>query len=75
MEAGDLVQPLERGLFEEDHIKCELGEALIDENKGRANEYEVTFFKSVGIASQDQFMASLIYDWVVDNNSGIVVSL
>lgn len=43
MEAGDLVQPLERGLFDEDHIKCELGEALIDENKSRANEYEVTF--------------------------------
>jgi ornithine cyclodeaminase/alanine dehydrogenase-like protein (mu-crystallin family) len=52
-EAGDLIQPLEAGLIDRDHIHAELGELVLEQKTGRSRDDQITFFKSVGIAVQD----------------------
>jgi ornithine cyclodeaminase len=56
-EAGDLIQPIRAGLFDESHIHAELGEVVLGHKPGRQSADEITFFKSVGIAVQDAMAA------------------
>lgn len=58
-EAGDLIQPLRLGLFDETHIRGELGEVVLGRIPGRQSEEEITYFKSVGIAVQDALAAQV----------------
>ncbi len=58
-EAGDLIQPIRRGLFGEEHIYAELGEIVLGRKPGRQSPDEITYFKSVGIAVQDAVAAQL----------------
>ncbi len=58
-ETGDLIQPMQAGLFGEDHIRAELGEILLGRKPGRASPDQITFFKSVGVAVQDAVAAQL----------------
>lgn len=56
-EAGDLIQPMRAGLFDESHIYGELGELVLGKIAGRQSADEITYFKSVGIAVQDAMAA------------------
>jgi ornithine cyclodeaminase/alanine dehydrogenase-like protein (mu-crystallin family) len=56
-EAGDLIQPMHAGLFDESHICGELGEVVLRKIPGRQSADEITYFKSVGIAVQDVMAA------------------
>lgn len=56
-EAGDLIQPIRAGLFDESHISGELGELVLGKVHGRQSREEITYFKSVGIAVQDAMAA------------------
>ena len=58
-ETGDLLKPMQAGVFDESHIHAELGEIVLGRNSGRTSETEITFFKSVGIAVQDAMAAQL----------------
>jgi ornithine cyclodeaminase len=58
-EAGDLIQPIRAGLFDETHICGELGEVVSGQLHGRGSPEEITYFKSVGIAVQDAMAAQL----------------
>ena len=58
-EAGDLIQPIEAGLIDWDHIQAELGEVVLGRRPGRCSDVEITFFKSVGVAVQDAFAADV----------------
>lgn len=58
-EAGDLIQPIRAGLFDEAHICGELGEVVSGRISGRQSNEEITYFKSVGIAVQDALAAQL----------------
>ena len=52
-EAGDLLGPMQLGLFPESHFRTELGGILLGRSLGRTSPEEVTLFKSVGVAIQD----------------------
>ncbi len=52
-EAGDLVQPLARGLIQRPHIHAELAELLRGQRSGRTQAGQITLFKSVGTALED----------------------
>jgi ornithine cyclodeaminase/alanine dehydrogenase-like protein (mu-crystallin family) len=52
-EAGDLIQPLQAGLIQRNHIHAELGELVLGRRSGRTDDRAVTLFKSVGLAVQD----------------------
>jgi ornithine cyclodeaminase len=58
-EAGDLIQPIRAGLFDESHICGELGEIVLGRIAGRESPQEITYFKSVGIAVQDALAAQV----------------
>jgi ornithine cyclodeaminase/alanine dehydrogenase-like protein (mu-crystallin family) len=58
-EAGDLIQPIRAGLFDESHICGELGEVVLGQLRGRESDEEITYFKSVGIAVQDAMAAQV----------------
>jgi len=58
-EAGDLIQPMRAGLFDESRIRGELGEVVLGKVSGRESQEEITYFKSVGIAAQDAMAAQV----------------
>jgi alanine dehydrogenase len=58
-EAGDLIQPMRTGLFDESHIQGEIGELILGKIPGRQTQDEITYFKSVGIGVQDAMAAQV----------------
>lgn len=60
-EAGDLIQPMNRGVFHEKDITAELGHLCQDIHSGRGDEGEITLFKSVGAALEDLAAAITCY--------------
>jgi len=63
-EAGDIVQPIERGLIKSDDIRGELSELIKGSIAGRSSEEAITLFKSVGAALEDLAGAILAYETV-----------
>jgi ornithine cyclodeaminase/alanine dehydrogenase-like protein (mu-crystallin family) len=59
-EAGDLVQPIERGVIAREQVVAELGELLRGERRGRVAPGDITLFKSVGTALEDLAAAKLV---------------
>ena len=74
-EAGDLILPIQKGVFDESHIHAELGEILTGQAHGRSNDSEITFFKSVGNAIQDLVVASFLEKKARDLKFGTEVTL
>lgn len=69
-ESGDLIKPINYGLFSASHIKGEIGDYALGNNKGRTSEEEITVFKSVGVAIQDYVVASKIYEKSISHSFG-----
>lgn len=59
-EAGDLLQPMQKGLLTKEDIHGELGDIVTGKISARVNDEEITVFKSVGVAVQDLACADLI---------------
>ena len=59
-EAGDLLQPIDKGMISRAHLHGELGEVVTGRITARENDEEITVFKSVGVAVQDLACADLI---------------
>jgi ornithine cyclodeaminase len=59
-EAGDLIQPLQRGVISEGAIAGDLAGLLRDAFPGRRRDDEITLFKSVGTALEDLTAARLV---------------
>ena len=51
--AGDLASPLAAGVITIDDICADLAELVAGAHPGRADEAEITVFKSVGLALED----------------------
>jgi ornithine cyclodeaminase len=73
-EAGDLIQPMHAGLFDEAHIYGELGELILGKISGRQSQEEITYFKSVGIAVQDAMAAQVALNNARKMNIGTEVN-
>lgn len=59
-EAGDLVQPLARGVIGRGHVVGELADLLRGDVQGRTRAGETTLFKSVGTAIEDLAAAQMV---------------
>lgn len=59
-EAGDLLDPLERGILQRERIEGELADLVCGRVKGRADKDESILFKSVGTAIEDLAAVQLI---------------
>lgn len=60
-EAGDLVQPMEAGLFGHDAVLSDLSGLVRETHPGRRDASEITLFKSVGTALADLAAAGLVW--------------
>jgi len=58
-EAGDLVQPIARGVIARKDLRAELAELVVGAPSARRSQDEVTLFKSVGTALEDLAAAEL----------------
>lgn len=74
-ESGDLIKPINDGLFSASHIYGEIGEFALNRIEGRKSENEITVFKSVGVAIQDFVVANKIYEKSLDGSFGQPVNL
>lgn len=72
-EAGDLIQALNAGRIDTDHIRAELGELVIDPKMCPSDDNQVTLFKSVGVAVQDSVAASQALKGANQRGLGTVV--
>ena len=58
-EAGDLVDPIRRGIIRTEDIRADLHDLCSGRHPGRRSEEEITLFKSVGTALEDLAAARL----------------
>lgn len=61
LEAGDLCQPVERGLLKWDEVVT-LGDVIAGKTPGRSYNTQITLFKSLGIALWDVAVAHHVYE-------------
>jgi len=61
-ESGDIVIPIQKGVLLEKDIKADLFDLCSKVNIGRESEKEITFFKSVGHASEDLIAAKYYFE-------------
>jgi ornithine cyclodeaminase len=61
-EAGDMTQPIARGVIRHDTIVGELAQLLRGDVAGRRHREDITLFKSVGTALEDLAAAQLVLD-------------
>jgi alanine dehydrogenase len=69
IEAGDLVEPVERGVLDWLEVH-ELSEVVGGETTGRGREDDIVLFKSLGIAAEDLAVARLVYDRAHERGAG-----
>jgi ornithine cyclodeaminase/alanine dehydrogenase-like protein (mu-crystallin family) len=69
LEAGDLVEPVERGVLDWLEVH-ELAEVVGGEISGRQHADDIVVFKSLGIASEDVAAAAFVYERAVERGVG-----
>lgn len=74
-EAGDIMIPLTEGAIQESHLYAELGQIVSGAKPGRADDREITLFKSNGLAIQDVATAKLVYDKAIAAGIGTKVDI
>ena len=74
-EAGDLIIPLRDGLVTREHFARELGMVASGDAPGRSTDDEVTLFKSVGNAVQDDVVAKRAVDRARERGIGTDIDL
>ncbi|GAE27572.1 ornithine cyclodeaminase [Halalkalibacter wakoensis JCM 9140] len=63
-EAGDLIQPIDSGLWSWEDVKGEVAELVVGKKAGRVGKEDITIYKSVGIAYMDTIAATKVYNLV-----------
>ncbi len=61
VESGDVVMNIADGLFDQTHVRGEIGELVLGRVPGRGSDADVTIFKSLGMAVEDVIAARLAY--------------
>jgi ornithine cyclodeaminase/alanine dehydrogenase-like protein (mu-crystallin family) len=70
LEAGDLVEPVERGVLDWLEVH-ELAEVVGGETTGRQHDEDIVVFKSMGIAAEDLAVAVLVYQRARERGLGV----
>ncbi len=60
-EAGDIVQPMKKGILKKENVRGDLFELARGKAKGRTSDSQITLFKSVGTAIEDLAAAMLVW--------------
>ena len=74
IEAGDLLSPIERGVFSWERVS-ELGDLVSGKIAGRTDRDQITLFKSLGIALEDVAVGAWVYERARELKIGREISL
>lgn len=74
-EAGELIDAEENGVWSFNNVYGELESLVSGHLKGRENEEEITFFKSVGASYYDLAVAKGVYKKAIDLNKGLAIEV
>ncbi|USX36097.1 ornithine cyclodeaminase family protein [Pseudomonas putida] len=69
LKAGDVLAPMETGVFSEQQVAATLEQLCRNQHPGRTSVSEITLFKAVGTALEDLAAASLAYDTFLDKHA------
>lgn len=75
VEAGDVVQGIREGRFNESHVAAELGQVVAGSAPGRQHPDQVTVFKSLGMAVEDVAAADLVYRRALERGAGTELTI
>ena len=70
VESGDVVMNIAAGLFDESHIRGEIGELVLGRIEGRRAGDDITIFKSLGMAVEDVVAADLVFRRAIESGAG-----
>jgi alanine dehydrogenase len=73
--SNDLQWPIRDGLIDATHVHAELGEIVSGARTGRANESQLTLYKSVGVAVEDAAAAALVLRLARERGIGRTIEL
>ena len=73
--SNDLNWPIRDGKITKDHIHAELGEIVAGTRPGRANDTQLTLYKSVGVAVEDAAATALVLKLAKDRGVGHEIEL
>jgi alanine dehydrogenase len=73
--SNDLTQPIRDGVITADHVHAEIGELISGVRPGRADDEQITLYKSVGVAVQDSAAAALVLEAAREQGLGREVEL
>jgi ornithine cyclodeaminase len=73
--ANELTRPIAAGEIGSDHVHAELGELVAGDRPGRADDEQITLYKSVGVGVQDAAAAALVLARARERGAGIAVDL
>lgn len=73
--SGEINVPLSKGIINEKSIFGELGEIVVGKKKGREKDDEITIFDSTGLAIQDLYTATLVYQIAKRKKIGKILKL
>lgn len=73
--SNDLLQPIERGLIDADHVHAEVGELIDGRRPGRTSPEQITLYKSVGVAVQDGAAAAMVLRAARERGTGRKVEI
>lgn len=74
MKAGDILEPITRGVFSKSEIAADLAALCRGNHPGRKTQDEITLFKAVGTALEDLAAASLAFDCHEASTSQLTVA-
>lgn len=72
-ESGDLIIPIQEGVFKAEDVSGELGEVMNGTVEGRTSDDQITVFKTTGSAVLDVVSARRIYERALKNNIGDII--
>ncbi len=70
LEAGDLIEPIDKGLLKWSHV-MELAQVVVGQVNPRQSPDDITMFKSIGSAMEDLAVAKIVYDRAIQQNRGV----
>jgi ornithine cyclodeaminase len=73
--SNDLNWPIRDGKMTKEHIHAELGEIVAGARPGRANDRQITLYKSVGVAVEDAAAAALVLKLARERGVGREIEL
>jgi ornithine cyclodeaminase len=73
--SNDLNWPIRDGKMTKEHIHAELGEIVAGTRPGRANDRQLTLYKSVGVAVEDAAAAALVLKLARERGVGREIEL